>query len=223
MLCHSLQRSELWSIVNNNLKKLWFFIHHSLLPIYNPTVQVCDATKLKSITTAGFTKNFYRQQSQHCFVYRNSMQQTVNIFWFRRDLRLHDNAGLYHALRSSERVVPLFVFDRNILDDLEDKKDRRVEFIHSALEEMQQQLLKTGSSLEVYNGYPVDVYKFLLQKYRIEKVFTNNDYEQYAIDRDHAVAGLLKYHGVKFESYKDHVIFEKDEILKEDNTAYTVF
>src|SRR3954453_20943257 len=151
------------------------------------------------------------------------MQQRVNIFWFRRDLRLHDNAGLYHALRSSERVVPLFVFDRNILDDLEDKKDRRVEFIHSALEEMQQQLLKTGSSLEMYNGYPVDVYKFLLQKYRIEKVFTNNDYEQYAIDRDYAVAGLLKDHGGKFESYKDHVIFEKDEILKDDNTAYTVF
>jgi deoxyribodipyrimidine photo-lyase len=149
--------------------------------------------------------------------------ETVNIFWFRRDLRLHDNAGLYHALKSGVPVVPIFIFDKNILNDLEDKKDRRVEFIHSALEQIQQQLLEKGSSLEVYNGYPLKVCRFLLQKYKIEKVFTNNDYEQYAIDRDNAVAELLKENGAKFYSYKDQVIFEKDEILKEDNSPYTVF
>ena len=135
------------------------------------------------------------------------MLPLVNIFWFRRDLRLYDNAGLYHALKSENPVVPIFIFDKNILDDLEDKKDRRVEFIHTALEEMQQQLTEIGISIEVYYGFPKDVYTALLKKYKIENVFTNNDYEQYAIDRDKAVAGLLKENGAKFYSYKDQVIF----------------
>jgi deoxyribodipyrimidine photo-lyase len=151
------------------------------------------------------------------------MPQPVNIFWFRRDLRLHDNAGLYHALKSEKPVVPIFIFDRNILGDLDNKKDRRVEFIHTALEEMQQQLLKTGSSLEVYNGYPLEVYQSLLRKYKIEKVFTNSDYEQYAIDRDAAVGKSLKDNGAQFYSFKDHVIFEKGEILKDDKSLYTIF
>ncbi len=110
--------------------------------------------------------------------------QTVNIFWFRRDLRLTDNAGLYHALKSDKPVVPVFIFDKNILDKLEDKADRSVEFIHAALEEMQIQLIKMGSSLEVYYGTPVEVYKKLLAKYKIENVFTNHDYEPYALERE---------------------------------------
>jgi deoxyribodipyrimidine photo-lyase len=151
------------------------------------------------------------------------MLPPVNIFWFRRDLRLYDNAGLYHALKSKNPVVPIFIFDKNILDDLEDKKDRRVEFIHTALEEMQQQLTGIGISIEVYYGFPKDVYTALLKRYKIENVFTNSDYEQYAIDRDEAVAGLLKENEVEFYSYKDQVIFEKDEIKKDDDTPYSVF
>ena len=92
------------------------------------------------------------------------MKPCVNIMWFRRDLRLSDNAALYHTLKSSNPVVPIFIFDKNILDDLEDKADRRVEFIHAALEEMQEVLLEMGSSLEVYYGYPLQVYKTLLEK-----------------------------------------------------------
>lgn len=157
------------------------------------------------------------------FVYLNNMQQTVNIFWFRRDLRLHDNTGLSHALKANRPVVPLFIFDKNILDELEHKKDKRVEFIYSAVEAMQTQLLTMGSTLEVYNGRPFEVFQSLLQKFKIEKVFTNNDYEQYAIDRDAAVATLLKSHGVKSACYKDQVIFEKDEIVKNDGSPYTVF
>ena len=154
---------------------------------------------------------------------------TVNIFWFRRDLRLEDNAGLYHSLKCNNPVVPVFIFDTNILDELvadscgEDKEDRRVEFIHAALEEMQQKLVPMGNSLEVYHGKPVDIYKQLLTKYKIEVVFTNHDYEPYALVREKLISDLLKEHGAVLKTYKDHVILEKDEVLKDDGKPYTVF
>ena len=132
--------------------------------------------------------------------------QTVNIFWFRRDLRLQDNAGLYHALKSNKPVVPVFIFDTNILEELEDKADRRVEFIHAALEEMQSQLIKSGSSLEVYYGTPLSVYKTLLSKYKIEKVFANHDYEPYAFEREKLIADLLNANGASLVTYKDQVL-----------------
>ncbi len=147
----------------------------------------------------------------------------VNICWFRRDLRLHDNAALYYALLNNNPVIPIFIFDGNILDDLEEKTDRRVQFIHEALQEMQQQLIKMGSSLEVYHGYPAEVFKTLLKKYSIEKVFINSDYEQYAIDRDTEVSDLVKDHGASLHSYKDHVIFEKSEVIKDGGGPYTVY
>lgn len=149
--------------------------------------------------------------------------QKVNIFWFRRDLRLQDNAGLYHALKSDNPVVPVFIFDKNILDKLEDKADRRVEFIHAALEELQAQLKKIGSSLEVFHDTPIEAYKKLLKRHTIEKVFTNHDYEPYAIERDKSIAKLLKEAGATFSTYKDQVILEKDEVLKDDGKPYTVF
>ncbi len=149
--------------------------------------------------------------------------QQVNIFWFRRDLRLEDNAGLYHALKSNNPVVPIFIFDNNILDELEDKADRRVEFIHAALEEIQQTLVKLGSSLEVYHGKPAEVYAMLLTKYKIETVFTNHDYEPYALEREKLIGNLLREHGAELKTYKDQVILEKEEVLKDDGKPYTVF
>jgi len=149
--------------------------------------------------------------------------QQVNIFWFRRDLRLEDNAGLYHALKSKHPVVPIFIFDSNILDELEDKADRRVEFIHAALEEIQEKLVKTGSSLEVYHGKPADVLATLLTKYKIETVFTNHDYEPYALEREKLIGNLLKEHGAELKTFKDQVILEKEEVLKDDGKPYTVF
>ncbi|MBC7423105.1 MAG: deoxyribodipyrimidine photo-lyase, partial [Ferruginibacter sp.] len=117
---------------------------------------------------------------------------TVNIFWFRRDLRLSDNAGLYHALQSENPVVPIFIFDKNILDKLEDKADRRVEFILATLNEIQDKLQILGSSLEVFHGTPEEAFNTLLSKYKIDKVFANNDYEPYAMERESAIAKLLK-------------------------------
>ncbi len=149
--------------------------------------------------------------------------QTVNIFWFRRDLRLQDNAALYHALKSDHTVVPIFIFDTNILNELEDKNDRRVAFIHIALQELQQQLITIGSSLEVYHSTPLEVYKQLLAKYKIEKVFTNHDYEPYAVEREILINDLLSNSGASLHTYKDQVIFEKNEVIKDDGTPYTVF
>ncbi len=149
--------------------------------------------------------------------------QTVSIFWFRRDLRLTDNAGLYHALKSGAPVVPIFIFDTNILNLLEDKTDKRVAFIYAALEEMQQQLTALGASLEVYYGTPAEVYKTLLKKYTIQNVFTNHDYEPYALEREGLIANLLKQHGAALHTFKDQVLLEKNEVLKDDGKPYTVF
>lgn len=151
------------------------------------------------------------------------MKQPVNIMWFRRDLRLDDNAALYHALKEPNPVIPVFIFDRNILDDLEDKHDRRVEFIYMAIEEMQEQLVKLGSSLEVFYSTPVETFKHLLKEYTIEKVFTNADYEQYALDRDRLIKELLQQHNTTLHIYKDQVIFDGREVLKDDKTPYTIF
>jgi deoxyribodipyrimidine photo-lyase len=143
--------------------------------------------------------------------------------WLRRDLRLSDNAALYHALRSGHPVVPIFIFDRNILDKLDDKHDRRVEFIHAALHEMQQQLLAMGSSMQVYYGFPEQVWPQILKQYSVAAVYTNHDYEPYALERDEAVRQLLQSQGKAFHTFKDQVIFEKDEVVKDDGKPYTVF
>ncbi len=148
---------------------------------------------------------------------------TVNIFWFRRDLRLSDNAGLYHALKSGNPIVPIFIFDKNILDKLEDKADRRVEFILATINEMQGKLEKLGSSLEVFYGRPEEAYTTLLSKYKVDKVFANNDYEPYAMERESAIAKLLKTQGSSFLTYKDQVIFEKAEVIKDNGEPYTVY
>lgn len=147
----------------------------------------------------------------------------VNILWFRRDLRLSDQAALYHALKSDRPVVPIFIFDRHILDKLENRRDRRISFIHQALEAMQQQLVMMGSTLEVYDGYPVEVFDKLLQRYVIGAVFTNHDYEPYAVERDALVQQKLSGAGVFMHTYKDQVVFEKNEVLKDDGKPYTVF
>ncbi|MEO6330641.1 MAG: deoxyribodipyrimidine photo-lyase [Ginsengibacter sp.] len=149
--------------------------------------------------------------------------KAVNIFWFRRDLRLFDNAGLYHALKQNIPIVPIFIFDKNILDKLEDKSDRRLTFIHSVITELQNELTKAGSSLEVYYGFPEKVFDQLMWKYDIKEVFASADYEPYAIERDNAVKNILYKKDISFHTYKDHVIFEKDEVLKEDQTPYSVF
>ena len=149
--------------------------------------------------------------------------QIVNIFWFRRDLRLEDNAGLYHALKSGRPVVPVFIFDRAILDLLENKADRRVEFILSAIEEMQMQLIALGSSFEVYYDKAINAWEKIINDFTIDTVYTNHDYEDYAQERDAGVKKNLEKKGIQFKTFKDQVIFEKKEVVKDDGNPYTVF
>ncbi len=147
----------------------------------------------------------------------------VNIFWFRRDMRLEDNAGLYHALKGELPVLPIFILDKEILDKLENKKDSRVNFIIDTLQQMQKKLIEEGSSLVVLNSTPEIAITDLIKQYDVESVFTNTDYEPYAKERDAKIEAVLESHGIKFIRYKDHVIFEKYEVVKDDGKPYTVF
>lgn len=147
----------------------------------------------------------------------------INLFWFRRDLRLEDNAGLYRALTSGLPVLPVFIFDKNILEKLEEKKDARVEFIHQEVSRLSSELGRQGSAILVKYGRPIEVWKELIEEYEVVNVFTNHDYESYAIERDKRVAGLLSKNGIGFKTFKDHVIFEKLEVTKNDGLPYTVF
>ncbi|WP_339867222.1 deoxyribodipyrimidine photo-lyase [uncultured Algoriphagus sp.] len=147
----------------------------------------------------------------------------VSIFWFRRDLRLEDNHGLFQALSESENVLPLFIFDKNILDKLENKADARVEFIHDQTSKIHENLAKKGSSLLVKYGDPESIYKELLQEYEIQSVHTNRDYEPYAKSRDEKIARLLNKQDIELHQYKDQLIFEPGEILNGSGEFYKVF
>lgn len=151
------------------------------------------------------------------------MTSPIAVFWHRRDLRLEDNAGLYHALKSGLPVLPIFIFDREILDRFEDKADKRVDFIHQQIVLLKQQLQTFGSDMRVYYGNPVDVWKSILQEYAVAKVFTNHDYEPYALQRDETIQSLLAEQKITFHTFKDQCIFEKSEVVKDDGLPYTVF
>jgi deoxyribodipyrimidine photo-lyase len=153
------------------------------------------------------------------FILKNSISPSTSLFWFRRDLRLHDNAGLYYALKENKQVQPIFIFDTQILNKLEDKQDKRVQFIHSSLVQLQQELTKLGSSLLVFHGDPIEIFKSL----KPSSVYTNHDYEPYARNRDREIENILTQRGIPFKTFKDQVIFEKDEILKSDGTPYSIF
>ena len=150
------------------------------------------------------------------------MDKEIQIFWFRRDLRLNDNCGLFHALNSGKKVLPLFIFDKDILSKI-NSDDSRVSFIHQELENINNQLHKFGSSISVFHDKPIELFKKLSEKYTIDTVFTNHDYEPYALKRDQDVKELLASKKINFKSYKDQVIFERNEIVKKDGTAYKVY
>lgn len=150
------------------------------------------------------------------------MSEKMNIFWFRRDLRLNDNCGLFEALIAGQKVLPIFIFDQEILSKLP-KDDARVSFIHQELENIHHQLKKIGSSLTVCVGKPKDIFNSLSEKHQIETVFCNHDYEPYAIQRDLEIKELLRSKNINFKTFKDQVIFERNEITKKDGTPYKVY
>ncbi|WP_159018415.1 cryptochrome/photolyase family protein [Algibacter sp. L3A6] len=150
------------------------------------------------------------------------MENKITLFWFRRDLRLEDNTALHYALKSSNNVLPIFIFDDDILDSLP-KDDARVSFIHNTLENINKELTEFGSSLVVKKGSTLEIWKALIAEHNIERVFFNKDYEPYAIKRDLEISNLLSANGIEAKSFKDQVIFEENDILKNDNTPYTIY
>jgi deoxyribodipyrimidine photo-lyase len=152
-----------------------------------------------------------------------AQKKPINIFWFRRDFRLKDNAGLYHALKSNLPVLPFFIFDKDILNKLEDKNDARITFIHKSLNDLNKELNLLKSSLYVLHDTPDHAWETILDKFKVESVYTNHDYEPYARQRDSNIKDFLKGKGISFFTFKDQVIFEKDEILKDDKKPYTIY
>jgi len=150
------------------------------------------------------------------------MSKKVNVFWFRRDLRLEDNVGFFNALHGKFPVLPVFIFDSQILSELPED-DGRVSFIHKHLQKIKDSLQSHGSSLAVYHGEPLAILKELLTEFEIQNVITNHDYEPYAKERDGTVKEFLNSKNIGFYTYKDQVIFEKDEVVKNDGDPYVVY
>lgn len=151
------------------------------------------------------------------------MTSTISIFWHRRDLRIDDNAGLYRALKGNHPVLPLFIFDTDILDNLEDKSDRRFDYIHQSIQAIKAQYQNMGSDILIKIGKPLDIWKELIREYHIADVYTNGDYEPYAIQRDASIGEMLAANKIGFNLFKDQLIFEKSEVVKSDGSPYTVF
>jgi len=149
--------------------------------------------------------------------------EKITLFWFRRDLRIEDNTGLYYALQQEKNVLPIFIFDNNILDKLEDKEDARVEFILYQIKSLKKKFEDKGGSLIIKLGKPEDIYPKLSEQFDIQAVYTNRDYEPYAKERDKKVEDFLKSKNIPFYTFKDQVIFEPGEILNGSGEFYKVF
>ena len=150
------------------------------------------------------------------------MQENFSVFWFRRDLRLDDNLGLNAALSSGLKVIPIFIFDTEIINKLE-KNDLRIKMIHAALVKLNDAMLGNRCNVGMYLGNPKAVFESLLRKYKIKSVFANRDYEPYAMERDKSIKSFLEKKNVTYKSFKDQVIFEKDEVVKDDGNPYKVY
>ncbi len=146
----------------------------------------------------------------------------MNVFWFRRDLRVEDNKGFFEALNGNSAVLPIFIFDKNILDELP-KDDARVSFIHERLDVIDMELQKFGKNLAVFYGDPIAIIEQLISENQIEALYTNHDYEPYAKNRDQKISSILASKNSTFHTFKDQVIFEKSEVVKDDQTPYVVY
>jgi deoxyribodipyrimidine photo-lyase len=150
---------------------------------------------------------------------RDLITAETALFWFRRDLRLEDNSALHAALNSGRKVLPIFIFDRQILDNLQDTHDARVTFIYDQLLALKKSLEHRGSTLVILQGDPERIFEEL----RPGHLFANEDYEPYARSRDSRVKAIVHRFGGSFTLYKDHVVLAPEEVLKQDGTPYTVF
>ena len=151
-----------------------------------------------------------------------SSKPEISIFWFRRDLRLDDNVGLFQALNSGVSVIPIFIFDDAILESLP-KDDARVSFIYESLFKINEKINEIGSSILIKKGKTENIWKYLISEFNIKEVFFNKDYEPYAIQRDKEIKQFLEANQIDVHSYKDQVVFEELEITKSDGLPYTIY
>ncbi|MBM3918742.1 MAG: deoxyribodipyrimidine photo-lyase [Sphingomonadales bacterium] len=147
----------------------------------------------------------------------------ISICWLRRDLRLTNNPALWNALHSGQPVMVLFIFDSHILSRLENRDDARVHFLHNTLSALNEELAQAGGGVTIIYGKPEEIWEKLIQKHTITGVYVNRDYEPYARQRDAQIAGLLNRNGIVWHDFKDHVLREPHEVLKDDGKPYTVF
>ncbi len=147
----------------------------------------------------------------------------VSVFWFRRDLRIEDNHGLFQALSGPYPVLPIFIFDKAILSRLPSKKDGRVEFIHQALATLKSLICQQAGDISIFHDHPLHVFEKLTSEYDVQAIYLNHDHEKYAIQRDEEIKQLANSKKIGFHTFKDHVIFEKNEVLSGQGTPYTVF
>jgi deoxyribodipyrimidine photo-lyase len=151
------------------------------------------------------------------------MKKEISVCWFRRDLRLNDNHAFFEALSGKYEVLPIFIFDPEILEKLSDKSDKRVAFIHQSLLKMNTILNENGASIHVFHDKVEHVFEKLNAQYDVKEVYANHDYEPYAINRDSKISNLLASKNIPLKTFKDQVIFEKSEVIKADGTPYTIF
>ena len=144
------------------------------------------------------------------------------IFWFRRDLRLDDNHGLYRALKESSSVVPIFIYDSDITDKIIDN-DHRLKHIFNSVEKLNLDLKKLNKKIFTFKGKPLEIFRSLIRNNKISKVYYNKDYEPYALKRDNSIKNLLIKNSISFEGFKDQVIFEEVEVTKDDGKPYVVY
>lgn len=152
-----------------------------------------------------------------------TQKEEISLFWMRRDLRLEDNSALFHALKNEKNVLLLFIFDKNILDKLENKSDKRVSFIYKTISNIKSKLESFNSSMLVFNDEPIHVFENILKQYELVSLYFNHDYEPYALERDKQIGNLLETREIPVNSFKDQVIFEKNEVVKNDKKPYHVF
>jgi deoxyribodipyrimidine photo-lyase len=148
--------------------------------------------------------------------------EKLTIFWFRRDLRIHDNRGFYEALNGSNRVIPIFIYDTEITDKLK-KEDPRLTFIEKALGGINSAMKRNRCTTGIYRGTPKAIFKKLIREFTVQNVIANHDYEPYALQRDEEIRNLLKEEGIHFTTFKDQVVFEKNEVVKDDGKPYVVY
>lgn len=151
------------------------------------------------------------------------MSEKIAVFWFRRDLRLHDNNGLFEALEMGIPVLPVFIFDPEILEKLSSKNDARVSFVYSEVKKLKAGIEEQGSSLKVFHAKPIDAFRSLIEEFDVATVYCNKNYEPEALKRDREIGAFLYENSIAFKQLKDHVIFEENDILKDDGKPYTIF